>query len=441
MKILRLAIVIITLILSACILEFHTSSLKIRSGNVFDRLLERIVEIRRSNHIHRGRLFNGSEKSTISASRPDGPGSGASIRSSRTYQYSNNGGRPGEPPERTGRYNNRPFDPAARRNELDLMRAENTEWIKNSTRQYSPDSWYMLMQYDTLPLISNAPTFDGGEATSQKAAGTFYYLRGRTQIDMLSSMETNVHEIAHGYFDQNVFRYVKENNLKMNPDNAEGYIYLDRSSGYFLSFPFKAMFPSKELKAVIPEDLRTYRFDTYIDGTTSTQGDGVIGLLNELDAYYIGSRYCFDMLDAYKNAAGSDASGLFEWVTHTQSSMSAFYEFDFFIREYLLFMKKNYPSDYSQLVSYRPFGEAYNSVRTSYKNLIDKYITRIKIEARQLNSSGKANVKSEKEWLWIKNGNSNIASGTPIFSDLREKLMPVLSSRRYREITKDFPGK
>jgi hypothetical protein len=37
-------------------------------------------------------------------------------------------------------------------------------------------------------------------------------------------------------------------------------------------------------KAVIPRNLRTFRFDTYVDGITSTQSEGVIGLLNELDS-------------------------------------------------------------------------------------------------------------------------------------------------------------
>jgi hypothetical protein len=436
-RILIPVILLIVVILAACYFDLYTVDAKIRSGTILERFMNRVVEARKIPH--NGSSTPGSEKSTVSASRPNGPGPGAYIRNSRTYQNrGENAGRPGMSPSGPGSYNNRPFDAAARRREMDLMRAENAEWIKNSTREYSPDSWYLLMQYDTLPSVAYAQTVDGGTASSQKATGTFLYLRGRTKIDMLSSMETNVHEITHGYFDQNLFRYVNENNLKMNRYNAEGFIYLSPSSGYFVSFPLRSLFPSHELSAVIPENLRTYRFETYVDGTTSTQSDGVIGLLNELDAYYIGSRYCFDMLEAYKIATGSGASGLFEWVTHTQSTMSAFYELDFFIREYLLLMKKNYTSDYNELLSCRPFVEAYSSVHNSYKELIDKYTGRIKSEMKLLNSSGEAEVKAEKGWLWIKSGNSNISSGTPVFSDPRDKLLPVLSGRRYRDIAKEF---
>jgi hypothetical protein len=227
----------------------------------------------------------------------------------------------------------------------------------------------------------------------------------------------------------------------MNWDNVHGYFYISPSKGFYITYPRKSMFPSRELMEVISTDLRTYRFGTYIDGTTSTQSEGVIGLLNELNAYYNGSRYCFDMLESYKTATGSEAAGLFEWVTRTQSSMSAFYEFDFFIREYLLYMKKNYPANYEKLKLYRPFNEAYITIYTLYKELIGNYQERIRDEVNLLNSSGSAEAKIEKGWLWVRAENSNVSSGAPIFSEYRETLLPVLESRRYREIEDDFIAK
>jgi len=339
------------------------------------------------------------------------------------------------------RSNNPPPDPEEIRQQRNLARSANVEWIKESTREYSPDSWNLLMQYEKLPLLTEASTDDDGIITTQKAAETFHYLRGRTRLDLLVSMETNVHEIAHAYFDQNVFRYVRENNLTMKWDNVHGYIYISPSKGFYITYPRKSMFPSRELMEVISTDLRTYRFETYIDGTTSTQSEGVIGLLNELNAYYNGSRYCFDMLEPYKTATGSEATGLFEWVTRTQSSMSAFYEFDFFIREYLLYMKKNYPANYEKLKLYRPFTEVYMTICTLYRELTGNYQKRISDEVNLLNSSGNAEAKIEKGWLWIRAENSNVSSGAPIFSEYRETLLPVLESRRYREIEGDLIAK
>jgi hypothetical protein len=324
------------------------------------------------------------------------------------------------------------------RRQRNVERSLNTEWLKESTRKYSPDSWYLLMSYESLPVSSSAPLLDGGEIASRKSAETFAYLKGRTRIDLLVSMEMNVHEIAHAYYDQNVFRYLAENKIDFNPDNANGFIYITPRQSYFVSFPLKALFPSEELASVIPSSLRTYRYDTYIKGTTSTQSDGVLGLLNELHAYYCGSRYCFDMLEPYKTAAGSDASGLFEWVTHTQSTMSAFYEFSFFMSEYLLFMKRKYPANYEMLLSYSPFRESYASLTELYNDLIARYLDRIKKEMDLLNSSGEAEAGLRDGWLWIRSGNSHISNGTPLFSDERKTLLPVLEGRRYKEIKEDF---
>ncbi len=324
------------------------------------------------------------------------------------------------------------------RRQRNLERSENVEWIKASTQKYSPDSWYLLMKYDSLPLLSSAPAINGGVVSSQKTAETFDYLRGRTRVDLLISMEKNVHEISHGYFDQNVYCYLLDNNLEFNSDNANGFIYINPYQSFFISFPLEAMYPSNRLSTLIPASLRTFRYNTYIKGETSTQSDGVIGLLNELHAYYCGSRYCCEMLEAYKLAAESDAAGLFEWVTHTQSTMSAFYEFDFFIREYLLYMKRNYHEKYEMLRSYEPFVEAYCTLRSLYNELINRYIDNINSEMVHLNSSGEAEIRIADGWLWVKSGNSHISSGTPIFSEDKEKLLPLLQGKRYREIESDF---
>jgi hypothetical protein len=342
------------------------------------------------------------------------------------------------PPQPDFRTFNPPPDFEEIRKQRNIERSLNTQWLKEATEKYSPDSWFLLMSYDSLPESSTVKLLNGGIVSSKKTIETFRFLRGRSMIDLLINMETNVHEIAHGYFDQNIFRYLRDNNIGFNPDNANGFIYISPQLGYFISFPLKAMFPSSELSEVIPDNLRTYRYDTYINGTTSTQSDGVIGLLNELHAYYCGARFCFDMLEAYKAAAGSDASGLFEWVTHTQSSMSAYYEFDFFISEYLLLMKRKYPDNYGLLRSYTPFRESYVTLKKLYSDLIDRYLDRINAEIKILNLKRDTEIRLKNGWLWVRSGSSHVASGTPLFSDEREILLPVLGGRRYREIRNDF---
>ncbi|HUV01538.1 MAG TPA: hypothetical protein VMW32_11290 [Bacteroidales bacterium] len=317
--------------------------------------------------------------------------------------------------------------------------SDRKEWIKDVTKKYSPDSWDLLMKYESLPEKQEAEAADDRIASTEKSVSTFYYLEGRSRTDLLSSMATNVHEIAHAYSGQNIFRHARENSIELDMNKAEQFFYYSPSRSFFISFPLKSLFPSKELKAVIPKTHRTFRFDTYINGITSTQEEGIIGLLNELHSYYLESKFCYELLEPYKIAEGSDASGFFEWVHNSQSRMSAFFEFDYFIKEYLLYMKKEYPAGYRELKNCKSFIEAYTSIRTSYNELINIYLQKIKIEMTGLNSSGKAEVSLENYMLWVREGNRNTSVGTPVFSADMEILLSVLESSRYMKISEDFP--
>src|SRR5512137_665972 len=46
-----------------------------------------------------------------------------------------------------------------------VERSENTEWLKEVTEKYSPESWYLLMNYDALPESTQAPLPEGGIVT------------------------------------------------------------------------------------------------------------------------------------------------------------------------------------------------------------------------------------------------------------------------------------
>lgn len=315
---------------------------------------------------------------------------------------------------------------------------DNSDWVKTETKLYSPDSWNLLMQYENLPTRSSAPAINGRSVSTEKSVTTFFYLEGNTRTEILSSMATDVHEIAHGYCNQNIFQYATEKGLELDMNKAELFFYYSPSRSFFISFPLSSLFHSNELVSVIPENLRTFRFNTYIAGTTSTQREGVIGLLDELHSYYLESKFYSQMLDAYKTSEGSDTEGFYEWVHHSQSAMTAFYEFDFFIKEYLLYMKQNYPSNYLKLKSYQPFIEAYSSIRLSYEEVIKNYLQLINSEINHLNSSVNNGAKIEDNELWVRTGNSDTSKETPVFSEDREKILPVLESDRYQLIIADF---
>ena len=296
------------------------------------------------------------------------------------------------------------------------------------------------MRYDELPNYMEAVTVDGMTMSSHKPMESFTFLKGWSATDILGSMSTNVHETAHGYFGSNIFLHAGEKKLLLDWDNVNGFLFLSPSETFFISFPKKMLFPSRELVRDIPRELRTFRFDTYVVGTTSTQSQGVIGLLDEFHAYYHGSRCGFDLFRSYAEAEGSEISGITEWVGDLQSEMTAFFEFDFFIREYLLKMRESYPEAYRSLRHCDSFTEAYRAVHRAYSGLIRDYEERIMDAITRLNASGGATAEIREGTLWISSDGGRRSRGTPIFYEDRATLEPVLKSGRYDEIEDDFLG-
>ncbi|MDA1269256.1 MAG: hypothetical protein O2829_09230, partial [Bacteroidetes bacterium] len=186
----------------------------------------------------------------------------------------------------------------------------------------------------------------GTVISSSKTTDALYFLDASDYESALISMSTNVHEIGHAYGGLLHYAELMSCNCTKTiefEDIQQGF-YHDLGEEYWIEIDEEYIFPSNELSENIPYALRTFRYDTYIEGTSSTQDHGVIGLLDELNAYYLGSKYTYDMLPAFKELFGEDY--LNQWVKHSASEMTAYFEFDFFIKEYLLFAKQHAPETY-----------------------------------------------------------------------------------------------
>jgi hypothetical protein len=312
------------------------------------------------------------------------------------------------------------------------------EWVKEATRICSPDSWHLLMQYEALPAVSQSVLSCGRIMEMPKPAETFHWLSGEHVYDVICRMSSNIHEISHGYSRKNIFRYASENGITLEMKDEGRHIYISPSESYLIRFPGEYLFPASRLSKTIPEDRRTLRYNTYITGRTSTQVDGVLALLDELNAYYLGSRFRYEMLEAYKISGKSTAEGFMEWVSGAQGTMGAFFEMDYFILEYLHYMKLNYPQHYSQLQSNKAFGEAWRAIRTYYGDLVAGYFQTIEEERNAINDAGEFVMRLEGNRLWISRTGSRSSANRLIISSAMDKLLPVLNSHRYREIERDF---
>jgi hypothetical protein len=183
---------------------------------------------------------------------------------------------------------------------------------------------------------------------------------------------------------------------------------------YWIEIEEGYIFPSNELSETIPNALRTFRYNTYIEGNSSTQGHGVIGLLDEFNAYYLGSKYTYEMLPAFKELFGADY--LNQWVKHSASEMTAYFEFDFFIKEYLLYAQQHAPETYQYLKTNPAFTRSYSQISKKYGRLTQDYA---------------AKVLAEKV-------NAPLNYNSPFWEDDYLRLKKRLDSEIYQRIVADF---
>ena len=288
-------------------------------------------------------------------------------------------------------------------------------WILDRMQSHSPSSLNLLKAYDKLPsrlVIERG----GSEISTSKSTDALYFLDASDYESALISMSTNVHEIGHAYAGLLHYAELMSCNCTKTiefEDIQQGF-YHAPGEEYWIEIEEEYIFPSNELSETISYDLQTFRYDTYIEGTSSTQADGVIGLLDELNAYYLGSKYQYDMLPVYKEVFGSDY--LDRWVMHSASEMTAFFEFDFFIKEYLLYAKNYAPTTYNYLKNSPDFRRAYQTTHTKYRQLTNAYVAKIELE-------------------------KNVAElnyDSPFWEDDYPRLKKRLDSGVYRSIEVDF---
>jgi len=291
------------------------------------------------------------------------------------------------------------------------------DWIMETLRTYSPTSYGIINQYK---INGNSISYNHRSSTFGM---THLEFCDRSSIkQFLSSISTTVHETTHGYDSQIPYMLAKQGSFIWNDGNSEGF-YFDDLYKVAFKFPKNKLFPSAELIRTIPIELRTFRFPTYITSSSrnqSTQSEGIIGLMEEFNAYYHGSKVIFDLLPVFKEEYGNNF--LWSWSSQFTSNSESFYEFDFFIKEYLLYAKSNYPELYQELKNDNEFKLIYKNIRSRFSSLIDQY-------EKKYDEFTTSTKKNNGEVIYSSNKHS---------STIHPILAEQIKSPRYSEINSIF---
>ena len=171
------------------------------------------------------------------------------------------------------------------------------------------------------------------------------------------TLPTAVHEECHH------FTRAAASSYSQGKWNYQERIYI--GEGEYITVTFTDTFPTEEMSKLLPESLRTSRYDEYIsEGARPTANQhGIYGLLNEFAAYCWGNNDMVKTFD-YLNRRSSNAYDN-EFVSYA--------EFRFWILSYLLYAKENHPDVYQGILDNAAFRQAFTAVDAKFAQVIQDF--------------------------------------------------------------------
>ena len=86
-----------------------------------------------------------------------------------------------------------------------------------------------------------------------------------------------------------------------------------------------------------------------MEGNTSTQTDGLLGLLDEFNSYAHSLATVYLLKKSYMEIPGMELSHYISWRQDMHSYVQSYYEFKYFLLHYLLYAKTNERALYSEI--------------------------------------------------------------------------------------------
>ncbi|MBM3160583.1 MAG: hypothetical protein FJZ66_04530 [Bacteroidetes bacterium] len=290
------------------------------------------------------------------------------------------------------------------------------QYIFDNLEQYSPSTFYLISTYK-----KSGPSISYGGRTVTVGMKHLEFCDLSTKERFLSTISTTVHETVHAFDSHLPLMQAKQLGEDPRISDDEGF-FIDESIKLVYKFPKNKLFSARFLSETIPVNLRTCRYNSYIETkhfNQSTQVDGIVGLMEEFNAYYHGAKVIYDFLPLFRETYGDNF--LWHWSSGFTSNADAFYEFDFFIKEYLLYAKKHYPALYLELKNDANFKTIYKTIRTKFSLMIAAY-----------------EKKYDEFTLTAKKGTGLVFSSEKHSSLIFPILSGQIKSNRYEEINENF---
>ena len=232
------------------------------------------------------------------------------------------------------------------------------------------------------------------------------WIDGKSEHDLVKSTNTVVHEVNHGYTGKLYLKMLKDAGKSIG-NNDYSVFYLGNRQARLVEHA--KVYETSEMNTVFPKNLITLRYETYVYPSESIMGSqqyGVYGLLDELNAYYWGTKTSFDFYEYY-NTKYNSAEGWGDFFYGIYGTYYAYLEFKSYILVYMIYAKQNHKDVYDGIMEDEDFLYAFKQVDENWTDLILQYNKlKDKIIATQKNNGLEI---SETDEFMIING---MGSGT-----------------------------
>lgn len=303
--------------------------------------------------------------------------------------------------------------------------------ILNVLQEYDSDSYYMITEWEKAPRVVRN---EQGEWVVQydEIGDWTEWIDGDCECNIISGLNLLVHETGHGYMGSMAFTYARANNISVDYNKRYELIYHAPDQQYLVEM--NNTFPSREFADQIPDFMHNMgRYDTYISDYASegqsTQSTGIYGILDEWNAYYLGTRTSLRLFDYFKNRGGSKSKNIQNFIQYFSESVYAYEEFKIYLLQYLIYAKQNRPDLYLSTLNSSGFSEAYIAIDRSWMMMIADYEKK-EAEARQILVKEGKDLYKEGNMTWFGKRNTS-KKGIGNFERQREMMKDILNSKEY----------
>lgn len=285
--------------------------------------------------------------------------------------------------------------------------------------------------YTFMKELYDLPTkFKLGNSTltTSKASDFMVYVRDYTKEGVLSSISTAVHEACHMYQSQKAYSIIDERDLLFNFEDSYTVYFINANEEILVKET--PVFPSVKIVSEIPRTRRTSRFDTYINSRNTilgTQQSGIYGLMEEWSAYMNGFKTTLRNFPEYKKEAESNPAYFLNFVSDAASIRISYYEFKFYILEYLRYASRKEKKIYQEILKNEDFKKAYRSIDAGFSALLTEH--------ERLFESIKSFADEKGESTRMMDGYFFIGTrGVGLYTDEQLELETVIKSAEYVNI-------